>query len=74
MLPPFLVQCGDETLPVGDLVGLPGVHGLIVPELLTDVGGQVFTRAIEQAFENPRGRLRLEVGDDGGDCPDEAAG
>jgi hypothetical protein len=45
-----------------------------VPELLTDVGGRVFTDIIEHTFEISRERSRLEVGDDGGDCPGETAG
>ena len=43
-------------------------------KLLTDVGGQVFTHDIEQKFEKMGCGLHLEVGDDGGDCPEETAG
>jgi hypothetical protein len=71
---PTLVEGGDETRSVGELVGLLAVHGSMLPELLTVVGGSVFTHAIEQTFEHGGEQGCPEVGDGSGACPEEGAG
>jgi hypothetical protein len=46
----------------------------MLPELLTVVGGPVFTHGIEQTFEHNGERAWSEVGDGSGACSEEKSG